>query len=578
MINLELAQELIDRVWNYASDIVDGKIPASKKHIYACQRFFDDMEKSESEDYKYYFDYEELYYFYEWSRMFTHKEGVLAGQPIELNDWQLFIVANLFAWKRKDNGNRRFKRAYIQVARKNAKSFLQSLIASYIAFLSEEKQQIYIAGIKKDQSKIVYDQILSQINGCKALKGKFKTSYGKITITKNDSVIRPLSKDDGKKGDGLFPSLAVIDELHLHMTSELYDVLLSGMIGRKNALIVAITTAGLDLNSFGYQEYQYVSKIIDPHNTEVENEEYFIMICELEPEDDIRLEENFIKANPIVATYQEGLEDLRSRLKVALVYEEKMTEYLTKHMNIWCNRRADTYMNLEKWNNCVASEENPIPDLQNKEVYIGVDLSATLDLTSVTFEIPIGDGKFVVLSHSFMPEDTLQEKLKSDKGAKYNIWEKKGYITLTEGSVVDYDYVQRHIEKEVKKYNWNVKGIFVDFWNATQFMNSLQSAGFIVVEVKQQWNPLAPATKNFRELVYKGMIIHDDNPVLNWAMGNAVAKTDDEENIKLSKKLSTERIDPVASLIDAHVHCQFHYQNGDVNEMVTDEFLDKLGW
>jgi phage terminase large subunit-like protein len=130
VIDLHLAQKLIDRVWNYASDIVDGKIPASKKHIWACQRFFDDMEKTEQDDYKYYFDHEELYYFYEWSRMFKHLEGVLAGQPIELNDWQLFIAANLFCWKFKENGNRRFKRAFIQVARKNAKSFLQSFIAS----------------------------------------------------------------------------------------------------------------------------------------------------------------------------------------------------------------------------------------------------------------------------------------------------------------------------------------------------------------------------------------------------------------------------------------------------------------
>ena len=134
----------------------------------------------------------------------------------------------------------------------------------------------------------MYDQILSLINGCNFLKGKYKTSYGKITIGKNQSVIRPLSKDDGKKGDGLFPSIAIIDELHLHENSEIYDVMLSGMVGRKNPLIVAITTAGLSLSGFGYQEYQYVSKVIDPNNDAIVNEEYFIMVCELEKSDDIK--------------------------------------------------------------------------------------------------------------------------------------------------------------------------------------------------------------------------------------------------------------------------------------------------
>ena len=288
MIDLELTQELIDRVWNYAHDIVDGNIPACKKHIWACERFLNDMEKLDDEDYPYYFDHDELYYFYEWSRLFAHKEGILAGQQIELNDWQLFIICNIFCWKRKDNGYRKYRRAFIQVGRKNSKSFLQSLIASYVAFLSDEKEQIFLAGVKKDQSKIIYDQILSLINGCQILKGKYKTSYGKITIEKNQTVIRPLSKDDGRKGDGLFPSIAIIDELHLHENSEIYDVMLSGMVGRKNPLIVAITTAGLSLSGFGYQEYQYISKVIDPNNDAIQNEEYFIMVCELEKEDDIK--------------------------------------------------------------------------------------------------------------------------------------------------------------------------------------------------------------------------------------------------------------------------------------------------
>jgi phage terminase large subunit-like protein len=571
-MDFEVAQSLIDRVWNYAQDIVEGEILACKKHVAACQRFLDDIEKSESEDYPYYFDYEELYYFYEWSRLFKHKEGVLAGQIVELNDWQLFVSANIFAWKKKSNGARRYKYAYIQVARKNAKSFLQSLIASYTAFLSDEKQQIYIAGVKKDQSKIVYEQIMGQITGCKALKGKFTTSYGKITVLKNDSVIRPLSKDDGKKGDGLFPSLAIIDELHLHETSEIYDVMKSGMIGRRNALIVAITTAGLDLNTFGHQEYQYASKIIDPENKAIENDEYFVMICELEKEDDIKDEKNWIKANPIVATIEELMDDLRSRVLQALQVPEKMVEFLTKHMNRWIQARSDTYMDLAKWNACGV---DVLPDLTGREALIGVDLSSTIDLTSVGIEVPLSETEFVTFGHSFMPEERLYEKMKTDK-VPYDLWARQGWLTLTPGDVVDYKFVEKYIDDTVEKLQLQVQGIFYDEWNAQDFANRMMDKGYILVKVIQGMRTLAPATKSFRDFVYQKRIVHDNNPVIGWAMGNAITKVDHNLNFMLDKSKSTHRIDPVACLMNAHTQARFHFGedvlNNDLNRQL--DFLD----
>ncbi|WP_101844222.1 terminase large subunit [Halobacillus sp. Marseille-P3879] len=566
---------LIERVWSYATDIVEGDILACKKHVQACQRFFDDVNKIEDDDFEYYFDGDELIDFYDWAKMFKHVEGKLANQPIELTDFQLFLVANIFCWKSKKNHTRKFKRVYIQLARKQAKSQLQALIASYVGFLSEEKQQIYIAGVTKEQSKIVYQQILDQIDNAKFLSGKYKTSYGVITHKKSGSVIQPLSKEARKTGDGKFPSLNIIDEYHAHETSEIFDVLLSGMIGRLNTLHVVITTAGLDLNVPCFKEYEYVSKILDPEST-VDNDEYFAMICELEPEDDIKLEKNWIKANPIVATYEEGMDALRSRLKVALEQPEKMTEFLTKHMNIWVQAKENGYMDLKRWNNCGIGKGESLPDISGKEVYIGIDLSATLDLTSVAFLIPIGEDKFVVKGHSFMPENTLMSKMNTDK-VPYDLYERQGWLSFTPGDVVDYRFLQKYIDEQVEKYNWKVKALYYDDWNATQFANNAADLGYITVKVVQGMKTLAPASKDFRELVYQEKIIHDNNPVINFAMGNAVTKMDHNENFMLDKSKSSQRIDPVASIITAHAHARFHYQYGDVGNY-SDEELDKLGW
>ena len=320
-------------------------------------------------------------------------------------------------------------------------------------------------------------------------------------------------------------------------------------------------------------EYQYVSKIIDPDNV-TENDEYFVLICELDAEDNIKDESNWIKANPIVATYEEGLKSLRGDLQIALDVPEKMTKFMTKNLNLWVQAKEHGYMDLSKWNKCGV---DILPNIQGKEVYIGVDLSATLDLTSVAFLIPMEDQKFLVLGHSFMPEEMLMTKISNDK-VPFDLWNRQGWLSLTEGSVVDYRYLEKYIMDMVSKYNLKPKGIYYDEWSAQDFANRMQDENYVCVKVVQGMKTLAPATKKFRELVYQEKIIHDNNPVINWAMGNCITKLDVNGNYMLDKAKARQRIDPVASIINAHVHAQYHFQNGDINSMVTDDYLKSLGW
>ncbi|WP_233099831.1 terminase TerL endonuclease subunit [Bacillus velezensis] len=142
-----------------------------------------------------------------------------------------------------------------------------------------------------------------------------------------------------------------MDEYHAHETSEIYDVLDSGMVARRSPLMAVITTAGFNMERPCFKEYQYTSKILDP-DIDTENDDYFVMICELDPEDDIKDESNWIKANPIVATYPEGMESLRSALKVALEVPEKMRSFLTKNMNRWVDQKDNGYMKMTKWRAC----------------------------------------------------------------------------------------------------------------------------------------------------------------------------------------------------------------------------------
>lgn len=564
---IEALQEiLVERLDNYAKQIIKGEILACKKHIWACRRYLSDKTNK-----KYFFDEKELIKFFVWSRQFKHRAGILKNQIIEITDFQLFIVGNLFCWKNKVTGYRRYRKCYIQLARKNAKSQLLSLIASYECFLSDEQAEVYLAGWDKEQSSIVYREITTQLLGCERLNDKYKSSYGKITALKDGSFIKPLSREAKNTGDGTNPSLGIVDEYHAHKTSEIYDVILSGMVARPQPLMTIITTAGFDTSRPCYKEYEYVSKIVNP-DIDIDNEQYFVMICEIEEDDNIQDESCWIKANPIVATYSEGVEYLRGELTAALDAPEKMRNFLTKNMNKWVDMRDGGYMDMGKWKE--AGIDFTLNDFVNMECIAGIDLAAKLDLTSIGLEF-IKDGKYYVFSHSFMPEETYNKRLKENR-LPWDVWVDEGWISLTPGMVVDYNYIKKYIHDIEDKYNITIKEICYDPWNATQFASDMSEEGYDMVEIRQGVKTLGEPTKSFRENVYCDNLHHNNNPVLTWAVSNAITRQDPNGNFMLDKAKSSEKIDPIAGLLNAHV-IAIQKDSIDINK-VTENYLQMMGW
>ncbi|KYD07645.1 terminase large subunit [Saccharococcus caldoxylosilyticus] len=565
-----LKQWLID----YCHDVLNGEIVACQKHKWACERFLRDIEREGTDEFPYIFDEEKALRFLKWMTLFKHTKGKLAGKHIEPHPIQIFVFGNIYGWVHKDTGLRRFKKGYWQVARKNAKSQSLACVGSYEAFaFGENMSEVYIGATKTEQSRIVWNEIKAQIQGCDFLKGKYKIAYGKIEHLKSGSFIAALSKDAGKTGDGLNVQCGIIDEYHAHPTSEIYDVLVSGAGARPQPLMMIITTAGFNLQHPCYSvEYQYVSKILDPNNP-IENDEYFVMINELDKGDDIKDEKNWEKANPILCSYEEGVNFLRGELKAALDVPEKMRNFLTKNMNIWVDMKDNGYMDMSKWAAC--GQDFDLTTLEGMECTVGVDLSAKIDLTSVSF-IFKKDGKYIVLSHSFMPEDTLDRKRRTDK-VPYDLWVQQGWITTTPGAVVDYNFIKSYIKNFEQQYKVKIREICADPWNATQFMQDMEAEGYTLVEIRQGIQTLGGATKDFREQVYQGNVIHNNNPVLTWALSNAVTRQDANENIMLDKSKSTERIDPIAAVLNAHVRAMLKNETIDINE-VTEEYLKMMGW
>jgi len=560
----------------YADDCIAGKINCCQKHKWACLRFLKDYRDAENKRSKYVFEWSRVEDVLKWSMLFKHTKGVLTGKQIELHISQIFVVANVYGFYHRETGYRRFQKFYLQLARKNAKSQLLAVIISYelMVFLRGGMAEVYCAATKREQANIVYKELLAILRQCMDLKGKWKEAYHRIEHIKSGSFCRAMSKEDRKLGDGLNPQCACIDEYHAHPTTEVYDILDSAMGARPEPLMGIITTAGFELNNPCFTvEYKMISRILDPED-ETNLDSVFCDVHELEmntSSEDITLpdgkkiapgdliddpfdEKNWEKANPIVCSYPEGRTYLRNKCEEAKTVPDKMRNFLTKHLNVWVNQREAGYMPLMRWNAC----RGEIPDLTGIPCFAGLDLSARNDLTSAGLVFPI-EQLYVVLGHSFMPESQFYAKMKGDL-VPYDLWEKQGFLTLTKGEVVDYKEVVTWVIETVSKLGAIIQEWCVDPWGAIQVSNDLIADGYEVVNIVQGIKTLSEPTKDFRNQVYQKNIIHDGNPVISWAIGNAIVDIVDRNmNILLNKKKSTERIDPIASII-----------NGFVRAMVAD--------
>lgn len=569
-----------NRLIRYATDCISGKIISCKKHKQACSRFLRDVKREESGEASFYWDDQEAQKIIKWFSLLRHSKGVLAGKPIKLTDWQQFHLCQLYGWRRKEDGYKRFKKSFIEVARKNAKSQEEAGVALYEisvqATKNKEVYEYYTAGVKRDQSKIVFEEAKLMLNGS-PLRKKFKLTNNAITHVKTGSYIKALSKEDGKTGDGTNPAGLIVDEYHQHKTTEFLDLGLGS--NTKESLLMIITTAGMDLTYPCYtQEYDYCSKVLDS-NIDVENDTYLIDIMEIDSGDDISDEENWKKANPIRMSYPAGREKIRGDYEIAKVIPEKMIAFLTKMLNMWVQQKENGYTNMEKWKKCEV-KKLPI-DIKGKPVYVGFDMSSKIDLTSVAFVIPYRNGKldqtgreiteYIVLSHSFIPnQEKLMERVFKDK-VPYDAWEREGFITVTNSEIVDQNVVMDYVLNFCKENELDIQTLCFDPANASKIMIDLSNEGYIVEEVYQSHKSLNEATEGFREEVYMGTVCYLYNPVLNYSMSNAVIRKNNGL-IKIDKDATSKKIDPVDATLCGYKLARYHEFN-NIRQEALDEFL-----
>lgn len=537
--------------FQYAWKIYTNDIVACKKVKWSINRFLKDLLDTYSDDSPYYFDVKECEKIQFFASCMKFTSGGKAGQNVKLSLFQSFIAENLFAFKRKSDNVRRFRKSYILIARKNAKTFLITLLSLYSA-LTESRGELYSAATKRDQAQIAFKEATALINSSPQLRRRFKTQKQIITDLMSGSTFMPLSSD-ARTLDGTSPSFAIIDEFGAHQNYDVYSALASGMGARLSPLIVAITTAYDISSSAGFEEYKVLVDMIE-ERVELDDT-YFFMLYELDEGDNPYELDNLIKANPLLNDSPTLPAFLEGEIKSAKTSAIKLKHYLIKNCNVWQEGTFDSYIDYSIYKGVVVPKFN-IDDTNEQDLYIGVDLSRTTDLTSVSV-VYKSDEKYYVFSHSFLPEGIIEAKEAQDK-IPYRIYANQGYLTLTPGAVVDYSYVKNYILNLPKKTRGIIKEVDFDPYNALHLMQDLSDEGINCVEVRQGYRTLSTPTKLFREELYKGNVVIEFSPIFDFAIKSATTKTDSNDNEMLDKKSSQKsgrRIDPIAACLNAFSRC-----------------------
>lgn len=560
---------MTDEVTAYAKKVVSGKIPACRAVVLACKRHIKDLKRAKAKKFPYYFDTEEAERSFLFAERFCrHSKGQWAGKPLILEEWQKFCVGCIFGWKRKDNDLRKFRYFYIQVARKNGKSTLMAYIGVYMLVCDGEAgAEIYSAATTRDQAKIIFDEAKKMVNASPELKRLVSVYRNNLSVDTTLSKFEPVSAQANTL-DGLNVHCGLIDELHAHPSSAVYDVLESGTGAREQPLIGVGTTAGFNDLCFCHEKYAEYKNILQGT---IENDDVFIYIAELDEGDDWTNPDVWVKANPNlgVSVY---MESLMSACDAAKRLVSAQNNFKCKRLNMWVTN-VKSWVNLETWN--AVEHEIVSPDqLEGLRCYVGCDLTMRNDLASIAFEFPLPNGYYAVIHKSFMPEDKIDDNSRRDH-YDYRGMVEKGYIIATEGNVVDFDYIEEVIRQAAEKYK--IMEVCLDPWNASQMMSHLAAEGFVVVEVRMGYRTLSAPTKDLEYTIEQSKIIHFGDPVLKWGVGNVVVESDVNGNIRPTKEKAMSKIDPAMALIIAHSRAYTDAENYvDMNSLVAEQ-LQALG-
>jgi phage terminase large subunit-like protein len=530
----------------YARSVVSGSIPACRWTRLACQRFLSDTDRT---DWPYHFVPEKAERACKFAELFPHVKGHWAipdprapeKVKIHLEPWQCFVRANIHGFREKDTGFRRFRKAYVEVPRKNGKSVLGAVEGLDALTEGEPGAEVYSGATTEKQAWEVFRpaKLMAQRSP------EFLSHFG---ITVNASNLVRLDTGDrfevliGNPGDGASPSLAIVDEYHEHPDARLYDTMVTGMGARRQPLVLVITTAGSDISGPCYAMHEDVQKMLDGTNPD---DRLFGVIWSIDEGDDWAAEESLRKANP---NYGVSVSEsfLKEKQAEAVASSRHQNVFKTKHLNVWVTARA-AWMNMEWWHRQADRSLRP-ERFADCPCFAGGDLASKLDIASIVrvFRQMVDDvPHYYAFGRHYLPESTVNDP----RNTRYLPWAHDGWLTVTDGDMTDYSRIRDDLLEDARAHG--IEQAAFDPWASQEMIQELTREGITAIELQQNVKNLSDPMKSLEALVKSGQFHHNGDPVLAWAMSNVTVKEDANDNIFPRKERPENKIDPASALINA---------------------------
>ncbi|MFH1694135.1 MAG: terminase TerL endonuclease subunit [Bacillota bacterium] len=476
-----------------------------------------------------------------------HTKSPFNGQPFILELWEKAIIQTAYGFKTKETGLRRFNEVILLVARKNGKTTFVAGIDIAEFFLSKGGVDIVCASNTSEQANILFEEINNMREQSPSLSNEKRSKKNIFFIysPKTKNKIKKLSAQSRNK-DGYNIEVGCIDEVHEMTDSKVYDSIKQSQSTKKEPLIFIITTEGTTVGGFLDNKLKYCRKML---KGEIHDERVLPWLYTQDSTQEIYdNKENWIKSNPslgIVKT-KSYLDDVMNKSRND--HSTRVT-MLCKDFNI---KQVDqgAWLSFEDLNNEIKYD---IDFLKNSYAIGGVDLSSTTDLTAAVLVIQKKDDhRKYVIPHFFMPSEVVKKRIEEDN-VPYDIWIKRGFITLTEGSQNDFSLVTQWFIKMVQEHQIRPLWVGFDPWNSQYWIKEMEDLGFNMEKVRQGIYSLSEPMKQMEADLKNNALIYDNNPILKWCLANTQAKVDLNGNIQPSKLNSKyKRIDGTVALIIAY--------------------------
>jgi len=535
----------LHRAEKYVAGVLSGKINVCKWIKLACKRHVDDLARARKDKkYPFHFDRAAALYAEDFfAEVLKHPKAAIhaeAGEPFALEDWELaMIIWPVFGWKRRD-GTRRYRRAFIEIPKKNGKTSLCAGLANELLFADGElSAEVYAVAGSRDQAALTFDISKAMVEMSPELAARAEAFRRAITYQETYSVFKVMSSD-APMAHGLNAHAIIFDEHHVQPNRLLHDALWSAGKARKQPLFIMLTTAGYDRQSIAFEMHQYSQEILDGIHVD---DSFWAVIYTIDEGDDWTSPKSWKKANPNIGVTI-GLDAIAEEAKQAKAIVGYQNTFKRLTLNIWTEQES-RLITAEQWNACARPL---LTDLEGAACYGGLDLAASNDVAAFVLNFPNDDGTHRWLPFFWIPEDNLIER-GLHHAFDYASHVRAGLIRATPGNVIDLKFIKSDIEQLGQMYK--IKQIAFDRWGAREISADLQDMGFQMVEFGQGFKSMAAPTKEFLRLVAGAQLIHDGNPVLKWMANNLVAKQDEAGNLKPDKAKSKEKIDGIVAGIMA---------------------------